>query len=337
MRWGIITLTRGGLKLAEDIKSKLQDAVIHCPWKLNYPEGAVIEGRFEDYVSTVFNKFDIIIFIMAAGIVVRSIARCITDKTTDPGIIVMDEKGRFVISLLSGHIGGANEAAIKVADLTGAVPVITTASDVNGLISADMLAKELNCKIDSMESAKEITSMIVNNEKVAVVSDHKFKIPEYFSGDPDEADGIIYITNKNNFIKFNKPFVRLIPGNIIAGVGCRKNTDTGDMIEFIESKLDGLGLDKRSIKSLCSIEIKKNEKAIAETAKHFNAGLRFFSSAEIKKVEQKFELSDFVEEQTGAGAVSAPCAYLGSNGSGRMILQKHKQNGITLSLWEEAS
>lgn len=158
MRYAIIALTAGAVKFGETLKYQLKEADLYVLPKFSGEGHKFIEGSLMDFTGTLFDKHRVIIFIMATGIVVRAIAEHLKNKTVDPAVIVMDEKGRFVISLLSGHIGGANSEAEKIASLTGAVPVITTASDLNNKLAVDQLALKYNCSMDDMKRATEITA-----------------------------------------------------------------------------------------------------------------------------------------------------------------------------------
>jgi len=331
MSWALVALTKNALKLSFKVKKYFPDSEIYTLSKWNEENAAAIEGNFTEFVGNIFGKHEIIIFIMATGIVVRSIAEFIKDKTMDPGIVVIDEKGKFVISLLSGHIGGANEAAEIIAKKIRAKSVITTASDVNGKIAVDTLAKKYGLIIDDMEKAKIITSMIVNGGKVLVKSDCKIEVPKYLRK-VKNAEGFIYITNK--IIEEEKPFVKLIPKNIILGIGCKKDTETEKLIEFIKKTFSELELDLKSIDTIASIDIKKDEKAILDAAEYFKCKTVFFDKNQILKVEKKFEQSEFVKETVGVGSVSGPSAYLAGNKKGKFLVGKNIFEGITLSVFE---
>lgn len=334
MRWGIIALTRAALDRAASLQKKLPDAVVYTLPKWRYEEGVVIEGGLADFVGRIFREHPVLVFIMATGIVVRVIAPHIKSKVTDPAVLVVDETGRFVISLLSGHLGGANEAAKLVAEKLGATPVITTASDLKERLAVDMLAKKLNCAIDDMEAAKTVTAMIVNGERVAVISDVDLSLPDYFTDDVSSAAGVIHITSRK-VQPAGKPFVRLIPITIVAGVGCKKGTDPAKLIEAIDDALETAGVDRRALRCVASAEIRRDEPAVLEAARHFGAELFFASLAEIAAVESRFGSSDFVREKIGVGAICEPAAYLAAGRSGKMLLPKRKGKGITIALWEE--
>lgn len=145
----IIALTTGGANTARYLRERLQEQVYHValvlPQRLAQDdEDYYLEGKFTTTIHQLFNEYDCVICIMATGIVVRSLASVIVDKTVDPAVIVMDEKATNVISLLSGHVGGANEWARLIAKLTGATPIITTATDTENVQSLDILAKRVN-------------------------------------------------------------------------------------------------------------------------------------------------------------------------------------------------
>ena len=333
MPWGIITLTKNASLLAKEIQKVKSDCVIYTKVKWNDGDFVNISGEFSGFVKGIFNQHRILIFVMATGIVVRSIAPLLTDKTTDPGVLVVDEKGRFVISLLSGHIGGANEACLELAGILNAQSVITTASDLNDKLSVDMFAKEHGLIIDDMEMAKTVTAMIVNEDNVALISEIAVSIPPYLNFSEKEADGVIYVGNKKR--TFAKPVVRLIPRNITLGVGCRKGILSNEIISFIEETLDVLNIEERSIKALGTIELKKDEEGIIKAAEHFGVQLKLMRKEDINKIEKRFSKSEFVESVTGTANVSESCAYLASSKKGKFLVQKKISKGITLSVFEE--
>ena len=178
------------------------------------------------WTERMFQEMDAILFIGACGIAVRSIAPYVKSKKTDPAVLCMDEQGKFVISLLSGHIGGANELTEEVAVVTGAVPVITTATDVNHKFAVDVFAVKNHCEICEMELAKEAAALLVDGKTVGFCS--RFPVegtkPEELI--PEEAAkpsmGICITTSEED-----SPYERtlhLIPKVITVGIGCKKNT-----------------------------------------------------------------------------------------------------------------
>lgn len=340
MRWAVITLTKGALELGLKIKSVIDNVDLYSNSKWSSDQSRSIDGNFNEFVSKIFNEYDILVFIMASGIVVRSIANLITNKTQDPGIVVIDEKGKYAISLLSGHLGGANDAARLLSEKIGSEPVITTASDVIGSMAVDTLAMLLGCEIDNMEAAKEITSLIVNSYKIGIYTEIpiNFDIPDNVKKvnnfeEIDEYEGVIIVSNK--VMSVPKSHVRLIPKNIVVGLGAKKGILAESIISAIKNELEINKLDKRSIKKIATIDIKKEDKALLGAARFFNLPLEYIKKEDILKIEDKFEKSDFVKESIGVGAVCEPVAYLSSNKKGRFILKKKSYEGITIAIWEE--
>ncbi len=221
MNYGIIALTKNALKLAHKIQNKIDVSILYTLPRWDDKDTKPINKTFHRFIKKIFKVHDVLVFIMASGIVVRAISRYIKRKDIDPAVLVVDEKGKFVISLLSGHIGKANETAIFIANKIKAKPVITTSSDLNNKLSVDILAEKLNCHLNDLKRAKEVTSLIVNDEPVKVISDTFIKLPHYLDCKQDNSKGFIYITNKKNKIKEKNSAV-LISRNIIIVIVCKK-------------------------------------------------------------------------------------------------------------------
>ena len=273
---GIVSISKQGNALAKKLSGLLDNTTCYTLQKWNLPDTKPINGRLKEFCGKLNKKHDSLVFIMASGIVVRSIAPWLKDKTTDPAVVIIDDKGNNVISLLSGHLGGANTLTIKIASLLNSHPVITTASDVNKLPSVDMLVKSKGLVIDSLEDAKKITAMIVNREKVELVDDQGFFDGILMPFPGIESHGKIIISNKNDLIE-QLPFSKLVPRNIVLGIGCKKDTDKQKLINFIEESLDRYNLDRRSVKTIASVSVKKNEQAIVAAGNMLGCQLKFFS------------------------------------------------------------
>lgn len=331
---GIISLSKQGNALAAKLSGLLTNATCYTLPKWNLQRFSAIQGKLKEFCGELFQKYDSLIFIMATGIVVRSIAPWLKDKTSDPAVVVIDDKGRNVISLLSGHLGGANTLSIRIAGLISANPVITTASDVNKLPSIDMMAKSKSLVIGSMEDAKKITAMIINNENVELVDD--FGI--FSSSIMPVPDGLciakVIVTSKN-IIQEDKPFVKLIPRNIVLGIGCKMNTDPQKLIDFIWDTLERFNIDGRSLKTLASISVKEHEKAILDAAEKLNCPVQFFSPETLQKVDNLFDGSPFVRSTVGVASVSTTAAYIAGKETGKFIIKKEIREGMTLSVFEQ--
>lgn len=376
----ILCITEKGKNLAIEIKDKLGDGDVY--YIKNKPEDinleldknlniTIIKNRVKTFVEEIFNKYDYIIFIMATGIVVRSIASLVSSKFSDPAILVLDEQGNNVISLLSGHMGGANEMTLKVSHILNSNPVITTATDVNEKSALDMISKKLDGWIDNFrDTVKEINSMIVNNKLVGLYIDGDYEVDtrgftvldnskslyELLEKEEDKhskLERIVVITNrrdviynKNTYIndsneytdnekvdKYSNKIVKLTPKDIVVGIGCRKNIDSIQLRNNFIDFINRNNIDVKSIKKLGSIDIKRNEKAIIDLSKYLEVPFETISVEEISKVDYLFDKSEWVKQNVGVYSVAEPVAYILSDKN--LVIQKQKYNGITFSIGRE--
>ncbi|PID89484.1 MAG: cobalt-precorrin 5A hydrolase [Bacteroidia bacterium] len=327
---GIISISKQGNILAAQLSELLDSSLCYALEKYNKGNCLPIEGRLKTFCGSLFEKHDALIFIMATGIVVRSIAPWIRHKTKDPAVLVIDDKGTHVISLLSGHLGGANALTLKVAELISAKPVITTSSDVNKRTSVDMLAQKYGLLIDSMSDAKDITAIIVNGGTVALDDDCQI-INEPIRQEAGTTIGKIIVSNKAHIAE-QLPFVKLIPKNIILGLGCRKGILPSKFMDFINDTLKVHNIDKRSIRLIASIDVKKEERAILEAGKTLNVPCQFYSAESLQEVDDLFEGSAFVKQTVGVASVSTCSAYTAAKKSGIFLAKKIKKEGMTISI-----
>ena len=344
----ILSITNNGRELALRIKEIMKDVdVFFIKKDTDYKndEVIVVNKGLKEFIPQIFDKYDYLVFIMATGIVVRTIAPLIISKFSDPAILVMDEKGNNIISLLSGHMGGANEMTLYMSDLLNSHPVITTATDVNKKSSLDMIAKKLNGHIDDFrDNVLKINSMLVNNEEVHLYIDGNYKINHQGftlydeKTDLDKVRNLVIVTNKKDINKIlnknienlNEKIIKVTPKDIVIGVGCKKNTDSKHMKNSLIKFLAEYNIDINAVKEIGSIEIKKDEKAIIDLAKFLDVKFKTFSVEEISKVDYLYEKSDWVKKNVGVYSVSDPVAHLLSEG--RVIINKQKYDGITFSI-----
>ena len=344
----ILSITNNGRELALRIKESMKSVdVFFIKKDTDYKndEVIVVNKGLKEFIPQIFDKYDYLVFIMATGIVVRTIAPLIISKFSDPAILVMDEKGNNIISLLSGHMGGANEMTLYMSDLLNSHPVITTATDVNKKSSLDMIAKKLNGHIDDFrDNVLKINSMLVNNEEVHLYIDGNYKINHNGftlydeKTDLDKVRNLVVVTNKKdinemlnkNIENLNEKIIKVTPKDIVIGVGCKKNTDSNHMKNSLIKFLAEYNIDINAVKEIGSIEIKKDEKAIIDLAKFLDVKFKTFSVEEISKVDHLYEKSDWVKKNVEVYSVSDPVAHLLSEG--RVIINKQKYDGITFSI-----
>jgi len=352
LKTALFCLTAAGYNLALKIKQSLalqgEQADLYAPGKeFARPEQTIIFSSLAAAVAEAFSRYHRIILIMALGIVVRMIAPHIKDKHTDPAVVVLDEAGEHVISVLSGHLGGANELARLIATLTGARPVITTATDVHGLPAVDDLARVYNLAMDPPTTAKVINTALVNGSTVCFYAPTEItrsRAPgiEYRSpGDYPHrcADVQYHVVVTNRIPDREEPHtVFLRPRNLVAGVGCRSGTADDQIMAALNTALELCRCSPLSLRALATIDVKEKEPGLRSTANRLQLPLVVFSSARINQflqhAEHNIALSEFVHQKVGAPAVCEPAALLASR-KGELLLPKHKFQGITIAVAED--
>lgn len=340
MKLAVISFTRSGSLLNLKIKELLEG--IHtctCYYKGRGKEDASlieVTQSLSTWCETVFAKVEGIIFIGATGIAVRTIAPFIKDKTKDPLVLVIDEKASFVISLLSGHVGGGNELTTKLSELLNAVPVITTATDINNKFAVDVFAKKENLFLTDLKLAKEISAIILEDKKIGLTSclSIEGKIPdELILIQEDEQVSLPDTGICISLDETKKPFektLNLIANRVVIGIGCKKNIPPKKMEEFILSTLKEQHISIHAIKSLASIDLKAKESCILEFASKYKIPFVTYTTKELEEVVGDFEESDFVKNITGVGNVCERAAMRSCNNPA-LIMRKKAHEGMTLA------
>ena len=285
----------------------------------------IINERVPILLEKTFNEYDLHIFVEATGAVVRIIDGNCRSKDTDPAVITVDDHANFVISLLSGHLGGANEECERIADGIGAIPVITTASDVGGKIAVDIFSQKIKAKLEDLEGAKRVTSLIVNGEKVSL------HLPKNIVTHDENSAGAIVVSNRKN-IEISK----IIPQNIFIGIGCKRGTAKEHIVKKLKYAMDKQNLEFSSIKMAASAWVKSDETGLLEAMSELGIPIKFFDKEEILKYENLIEeKSEFVKKTIGVYGISEPCAFMASSGKGKFLVKKMKLDGMTLSIFED--
>lgn len=342
----IITLTEKSIISANKISSIFEKSEVFILEKnrelaMNYDFNKKYYEKLSDIIEELFSKYETIIFIMATGIVIRHIAKYVESKFSDPAIIVCDERLNFAISLLSGHIGGANQICSYMEENLHMTPVITTATDVNKKSAIDTIAQNLDAiNQKDKDSYKKINGMLANDETVYLISDidldkkidltgfTKINIEEL----KDDNKFLVHLTYKNTTGLENHPnYLKINPKIIALGIGCKKNIPIELMEEEVSNYLKNNNISANSIRLIGSIDIKKDEQAIIELAKNLKANFLVFSADEIKQSEfyKDIPKNDFVSGITGVNSVSLSVAKMLSQDN--IIVQPYKGNGITIA------
>ncbi|HHZ02634.1 MAG TPA: cobalt-precorrin 5A hydrolase [Tissierellia bacterium] len=331
MKLACLSFTDKGRLLGERLLALDSDT-----YKMEHIPNSQIQGGIKGFLESSWSKYDGFIFISATGIAVRMCQPYIKSKDIDPAIVVIDDEGKFSISLLSGHLGGANGIAKSIGDYLEATTVITTASDNRGIESIDMFAKENDYYIEDLSTVTRIVSMMVNNKRVGIYTEdgNLINYPNLIKVDDlnniaPSVEGIIIVTSREDIGPIDIPHTILRPKNINIGIGCRKGKEVEIVIGAIELALNNSNLSNKSIRAMGTVEIKKDEAGIIKAAEHYNCPLEIFTIEDILPLEDMFQKSQFVKDTIGVYSVSEPCAYLLG---GKPILRKFIHKGVTISI-----
>lgn len=291
---------------------------------------AVLEP-LRDWTKRQFREAAGIIFIGAAAIAVRSIAPCLQDKTRDPAVLVLDETGKYVIPLLSGHMGGANELAYKIADYLEAAAVITTATDCNHRFAVDLFAKRNNLYISSMEGAKQISAAILHEESVGFWSDFPVEgsIVKGLTRDRSLRHGISISLGEETTV-FERTLY-LIPKIVTLGIGCRKGKALKEIEQAVEEALRECKISMNSVNQVASIDLKREEAGLLEFCRKYKLKFVTYPAEQLEKAPGSYEDSAYVKSVTGVGNVCERAAIIGSN-NGILIQGKYAKNGVTVGI-----
>lgn len=299
-----------------------------------------LKEREEEFLSQwtgkMFAEKRAMIFVSATGIAVRAIAPWIRDKMTDPPVVTVDEGAQFVIPLLSGHVGGANELARHIADWLEAVPVITTATDVNGKFAVDLFASAYHMTIIDRKEAKNISAAVLEGKQIGVFSDLPIKkLPDGFVMDRWCEENICITVKDPSFPEKKASYLRLVPRAVVLGVGCRRGTDPEFMKEKVFVLLKEHGIDPAAVKAIASVDVKQDEPAVLDLKQLFDGEClhqpceqRFYTPEQLNQVPGDFKESAFVKKQIGVGNV---CERSACAAGGKLLVEKQAGDGITLA------
>lgn len=301
----------------------------------NPPSGTVKFKSLSKSVECEFYNFSSHIFIMAAGIVIRVIAPLVKNKLIDPAVIIVDDHGRFAVSLLSGHLGGANELAEKVAEHLNAVPVITTATDINHVPSIDLLAKEHGLLIENPEAIKRVNMAFLKGLKVGFHDPMKILIKELHGWtDTDKANDVdpqagVYVDYRIN--QLSDHILVLRPKLLAVGIGCNRNTDIAEIVESVRDVFFKFKLSINSIESIATIDAKDDEPGILKLARLLGVPVKFFSRDDLERAGKVPTPSEVVKKHMGVASICEAAAILSSN-QGKLLVPKQVMKNVTIAV-----
>lgn len=333
MKMAIISVSDKGKTLALKLKDKLDDdsTIIRCD---------LYHKNVKNYFPVLFYEYDAIIAIMASGILIRSIAPLVESKVTDPAVLNIDDNGNFVISTLSGHLGGANELAHKISGLIDATPVITTSTDVNKKLGIDVLAKDLYLTIDNTEEILYFNKAILEgNELSFTINPNKNfdYLFEYLNNNTLEIDLSIYYSSKISVdeihVEIDEHKIILKEKKIIVGIGCRRGKECEKIYDGLKKSLDDLNIMPSRVNMLTSAEIKKDEKGILELSDKLEIPVEFVKIDKLRLFESRdVTKSDFVYSKFGIYGVCEPSALIMAGFDSKLIYKKTSYDGVTISI-----
>lgn len=311
--------------------------------------GELSEMRpLHELIGEWFPKADAIIFVCAAGIAVRSIAPYLQHKSKDPAVVVVDELGEFCIPVLSGHCGGANELAGELAELTGAIPVVTTATDREKKPAIDVFAVKNHLEITDWQLAKKVSAGLLAGKRIGIYTEEGIEIvgeipPDLYLLTEDGGDGLERNRRKNKEIGIcissrllqASPFAEtlyMIPKRITVGIGCKKGITAEKIKNAVECCLAEEGISPKALLGAATIDLKKEEAGLLAFCREMGLSLSAFSPQELMQVEGSCSPSSFVKEITGVDNVCERSALAASGG--RLICRKRIYEGVTVALAE---
>lgn len=345
----MIACSQNAYRLMQKLKEKwignVPDIDVICKTKCSSLPEYSMKQSVSECVAEYFAQVDAIVFLAAAGIAVRSIAPCIRHKSIDPAVLVIDETGKFCISLLSGHMGGANELAEQTADMIGAIPVITTATDREKKFAVDDYARRNDLAVTDWKLAKEISVSVLNGNQIGLCVDRNcvFNEDQLSEWNVDE-DGI---TGKEegcskdivngvqiSYLQTIQPVfpvtLQLVPRLFVVGIGCRKNTSEERIAKAIEQCLVQKNIHSKAICAIASIDIKAQETGILSYCEKNRLPFLTYSPEKLRLVEGNYSESDFVEQVTGVSNVCERSAMAAAKGE--LICKKQIYDGVTVAI-----
>lgn len=366
MRLAIFALTEAGVCLAqkifitdqEDSVDMYVSARLFSALSRKKQQNVQCFPRIAKALQEAFPIYDALVCIMATGIVVRSLAPLLQNKMQDPAVIVFDEQGKHGISLLSGHVGGANALTRRLCAMVGADPVITTATDSEGKLAPDSIAEKLAWRPYPKGQILAVNRAILQGKSVLWQIDARFNLALYYRrkllelgqkvvvGDKiPEAEAVeakplvITVTSQQNLSKPESGRLYMLPRRLIAGVGCRKNISAELIQQALAQATASIGTIVKRISVLATTTHKAQEQGLLATAKQLNIPLHCFDNETMQAKIEQYHLpqSDFVRKTLGIGNVCEAAAYAEAGAAGgRLALPKTKYEKVTVALiWEK--
>lgn len=310
-----------------------------------------LTASLADWGKQHFAQDDCLIFIGSAGIAVRTIGPLAVSKKTDPAVLVVDDRLQYVIPILSGHLGGANAIACRLAAMTGAEAVLTTATDVHRKLAPDVFAQRNGLKIMDFTAAKLVAAALVRGETITIYTDAAVEgaVPDevHLAGLEAFADyhggGAMLISPRKPELTDKPEVLWLVPQTVYLGIGLKAGKPEEAVAQAVEACLAQAGVDPAALAGAASIDIKREEAGLLRFAAERQLPLQFFTAAELNQVEGSFTGSAFVKQITGTdnvcergalllASVDAEAGTPQNNGGALLLQPKTAMDGVTAAL-----
>lgn len=330
-------VTPGGVQLGLRLCSSINGAVLFLPTADHTEDQTSANCRpytsLSNEIGKRFNQYSAHLFVFSTGIAVRLLAPLIKSKTTDPAVVVMDEKGRFAISLLSGHLGGANEMAVLAAEITGGTPVITTATDVNQLPSIDMVAKKNGLVIETPEAIKYVNMKLLKGIPVRVYNPGNHLLRDFSEpvAKPWQQVSGCDIFCSHDARKVPRETLILRPKILSLGIGCNRGTDAEEILDLIKAVFEKSRLSLLSISAIGTSVVKRDEKGLIEAVERLDRPLEFYEREQLNQVDTVENPSEMAKKHLGVNSVCEAAAILGAR-KGPLLITKQKTKNVTLAV-----
>lgn len=348
MKISVISFTKTGQKLAERIRENMsEEAAVTLYTKCSRTEkgemnAIPVQGSLSEWAGQQMAEHIPLLFIGACGIAVRAIAPWITDKLHDSPVLVVDEMGQYVIPLLSGHVGGANEFAERLAAVVGAIPVITTATDLHGTFAVDLFAKKNDLRIVNREGIARVSAKVLAGEKInmSIQNGHLAEgemIPveiRMCAYPPAEKVDVLIADDAEEIFRKEAAELLLQPKKYILGVGCKKGTDSAKLEAFLAKEMRKAGISVEQVAKVASIDVKKEEDCLLRFCGKNRIPFQTYSAERLQAVPGEFHGSAFVKDRVGVDNVCERAAMCAAGDGGRRCLEKQAEDGMTVAVAE---
>lgn len=321
MKAAVIAFSEKGISTSAAIAAALEGDGCQCSFE------RCASGGLAEWTEQNFNSCDALIFVSSVGIAVRAVSTYIQSKLTDPAVIVVDECANWVIPVLSGHIGGANKLAERLAAMMGATAVITTATDINCLFAVDVWAKKNGFVIANPQKIKTVSSKLLAGKKIRLKSDFPVDIDAELVSQIETVDNdfdvVVSIKRQSGDALW------LIPERLVLGVGCRKNTKAKNIASAFNALCSRADIDERALWRVASIDVKADEQGLIDFCHDCSVTPMFFSAQQLNEIKGDFSHSDFVFDTVGVDNVCERAAM--AAGGDLLIEKKLAIDGVTVA------